>query len=91
MKKKLISLVAICTILTACASQDKPTTTTSKDKKKKEPEVRIVVQVGTQDKLYTEKDIKEWYTMKGVLTIELKNGKKVKSSDYWMEYEEGEQ
>ncbi|QFP93442.1 UNVERIFIED_ORG: hypothetical protein Xoosp15_177 [Xanthomonas phage Xoo-sp15] len=85
MKKKLIGLVAICTILTACGSQDKPTT--NKEKKKKEPEVRIVVQVGTVDKRYTEADIKEWYTMKGVLTIELKNGKKVKSSNYWMEYE----
>lgn len=88
MRKKLIGLVALCTLLTACASQDKPAT---KEKtKKKEPEVRIVVQVGTGDKRYTETDIKEWYTMKGVLTIELKNGKKVKSSDYWMEYEEDE-
>lgn len=84
MKKSLLALTSSLLLLSGCNSGE--TKADTKKEKPKPENIDIVVKRGSSYGEYNESDIKDWYTMKGVLTVELKNGRKVKSSNYFIEY-----
>lgn len=79
-----MSATFTCLLLTGCATKkDEP-------KKPSEPyELIIKVNDGLGISTYTQHDVKEYYTLKGTLTIELKNGEKIKTSMFTLK-EKGE-